>query len=182
MHPWVNSGPYYQECGCLCFQGSKWCDPFSFEIKPGWSHKNQPGLIKIWGTSTIYGIWYVLVVHCIKKNPCFGSDWFRFYLCNLFMTLRKSRVLVIQSCPTLGDHRDWSPPDSSAHGNLQTRMLEWVAIPFSRRSSWPRDRTQVSCIAGRFFTIWATRKVLVKVIYLSKQTSLSLYIYIIGMS
>ena len=44
------------------------------------------------------------------------------------------------------------PPGSSAHGNLQARTLEWVAIPFSRESSQPRDRTQVSRIAGRFLT------------------------------
>ena len=46
----------------------------------------------------------------------------------------------------------------SVHGILQARILEWVAIPFSRGFSWPRDRTQVSSIAGRFFTIWATRE------------------------
>ena len=46
----------------------------------------------------------------------------------------------------------------SIHGTLQGGILEWVAIPFSRGSSWPRDPTQVSCTAGRFFTIWASRK------------------------
>ena len=51
-------------------------------------------------------------------------------------------------------------PGSSVHGVLQARILEWVAILFSRGSSWPRDQTQVSCITGRFFTIWATREVL----------------------
>ena len=45
---------------------------------------------------------------------------------------------------------------SSVHGILQARILEWVAIPFSRGSSWPRDWTRVSCIAGRFFTIWVS--------------------------
>ena len=45
-----------------------------------------------------------------------------------------------------------------SRGILQERKLECVAIPFSRRSSWPGDRSQVSCIAGRFFTVWATRK------------------------
>ena len=45
-------------------------------------------------------------------------------------------------------------------GILQARILEWVAIPFSRESSWPRDRTQVSCIAGWFFTVWATMETL----------------------
>ena len=51
-----------------------------------------------------------------------------------------------------------SLPDSSAHGNLQARILEWVATPFSRGSSQPRDRTQISHIAGRFFTVGATRE------------------------
>ena len=51
-----------------------------------------------------------------------------------------------------------SPPGSSVHGILQAKMLEWVAILFSRGSSQPRDWTWVSCIAGRFFTIWATRE------------------------
>ena len=52
---------------------------------------------------------------------------------------------------------DSSPPGSSIHGIFQARILEWVAISFSRRSSLPRDWTQVSRIAGRFFTNWATR-------------------------
>ena len=67
-------------------------------------------------------------------------------------------VLVIQSCLTLLNPMDCSLPGSSIHGNLQARILEWVAIPFSRGSSWPRDWSWVSCIAGRFFTIWATRE------------------------
>ena len=48
-----------------------------------------------------------------------------------------------------------NPPSSFIHGILQARTLEWVAIPFSRGSSWPRDWTWVSCIADRFFTVWA---------------------------
>ena len=55
---------------------------------------------------------------------------------------------------------DSSLPGSSVHGILQARILEWVAISFSRRSSQPKDWTQVSCIAGRFFTNWATREAL----------------------
>ena len=51
-----------------------------------------------------------------------------------------------------------SLPGSSIHGILQTRILEWVAISFSRGSSQPRDWTWVFCIAGRFFTVWATKK------------------------
>jgi len=67
-------------------------------------------------------------------------------------------VLVAQSCLTLCDPMECSPPGSSVHGILQARILEWVAIPFSRKSSWPRDWTWVSCIAGRFFTVLATKE------------------------
>ena len=67
-------------------------------------------------------------------------------------------VLVSQSCPTICDAMDYSPPGSSVHGIFQTRILEWVAIPFSRGSSQPRDQTWVSCIAGSFFTVWAMRE------------------------
>ena len=66
-------------------------------------------------------------------------------------------VLVTQSCLTLCNPMDCSSPRSSVHGILQARILEWVAIPFSRGSSRPRDQTWASCIADRFFTIWATR-------------------------
>ena len=62
-----------------------------------------------------------------------------------------------QSCWTLCNPMDCSLPGSSIHGILQARILEWVAIPFSRGSSGPQDRTQISLIAGGFFTIWATR-------------------------
>ena len=65
----------------------------------------------------------------------------------------KVKVLVTQLCPTLCDSMDYSPPGSSLHGILQPGIVEWVAIPFSRGSSQPRDQTQVSHIVGRFFTI-----------------------------
>ena len=55
-------------------------------------------------------------------------------------------VLVVHSCPTLCDLMDCSPPGSSVHGIFQARMLEWVAIFFSRGSSQPRDETHVSCV------------------------------------
>ena len=66
-------------------------------------------------------------------------------------------VLVAQSRPTLRDPMNCSPPSSSVREILQARLLEWVAIPFSRRSSQSRNWTQVSWIAGRFFSIWATK-------------------------
>ena len=64
---------------------------------------------------------------------------------------------VAQSCPTLWDPVDCSLSGSSVHGILQARILERVAISFSRRSSQPRDWTWVSHIVGRHFTIWATQ-------------------------
>ena len=60
---------------------------------------------------------------------------------------------VAQSCLTLFD-----PMDSIVHGILQARRLEWVAFPFSRGSSQPRDQAQVSCIVGGFFASWAMRE------------------------
>ena len=73
---------------------------------------------------------------------------------------------VYQASPSMRFYRQeyWSgvplpsPCDCMVHGILQAIRLEWVAIPFSRGSSQPRDRTQVSHIAGRFFTSWATSK------------------------
>ena len=70
------------------------------------------------------------------------------------------KVLVAQWCLTFSDPVDCSPPGSSVHGILQARILEWIAISFSRGSSQFRDWTQVSCTADRFFTIWATHYML----------------------
>ena len=65
---------------------------------------------------------------------------------------------VSQSCPTLCDPMDCSLSGFSVHGIFQARVLEWIAISFSRGSSGPRNRTQVSHIAGRCFIVWATRE------------------------
>ena len=75
-------------------------------------------------------------------------------------------VSVAQSCLTLCDSMDCSPPGPSVHGTFQARILEWVAMPSSRRSSWPRNGTRVSHIAGRFFTIWAIKEA--PIVYLLK--------------
>ena len=70
----------------------------------------------------------------------------------------KVKVLVTQSCLTLCDPMDYSLPGSSVHGILQARILEWVAFPFCRGSSQPRNRTQISCITGRLLTDSAKRE------------------------
>ena len=63
------------------------------------------------------------------------------------------KVKEAQSYQTLCDPMDCSLPGSSVHGIPQARILEWVVVPFSRESSQPRDHTQVSCIAGGFFSV-----------------------------
>ena len=79
------------------------------------------------------------------------------YWSSLFVGLLICPVLkhsVVPDCDAI----ECSPPGSSVHGILQARILEWVAMPSSRGSSQPKDQTQVSSIAGGFFTIWATRE------------------------
>ena len=66
--------------------------------------------------------------------------------------------MVAQSCLTFCNPMDCSWPGFSDDGILKARILEWVAIPFSRGSSWPKDQTWVSCTIGRFLIIWATRR------------------------
>ena len=73
-------------------------------------------------------------------------------------------VKVALSCLTLCDPMDHSPPGSSVHWILQARMLEWVAYPFSRGTSRPRNQTGVSCIADEFFTSWVTQEAWHKVV------------------
>ena len=90
----------------------------------------------------------------IPPSPISTQDWF---------TEPTSHTLykwseITQSCLTLCDPVDCSPPGSSVHGILQARILEWVATSFFRGSSRPRDWTQVSHIAGRHFNLWATRE------------------------
>ena len=80
----------------------------------------------------------------------------------LFLSLSQSLSpsslsVASELCPTLWGSLDYSPPSSSVHGIFQARILEWVAISFSRGSSWHRDLTWISRTASRFI-IWATRE------------------------
>ena len=74
-----------------------------------------------------------------------------FYSSVILLHEVKMKLSVAQMCLTLFDPMNCSLPGSSVHGILQARILEWVAIPFSGRSYWPRDWMCISCIAGRFF-------------------------------
>ena len=85
------------------------------------------------------------------------------------------RMHVAQSCPTLCDPVDCSLPGFSVHGILQARILEWVTISFSRGSSQPRDWTQVSCIGGRCFNLWATREAHTQKLYSNTYTQNFIY-------
>ena len=125
------SSPY-----CLCGVCAVWC-LHSLEIKKSFRGDNPRGR----GKGTVG-------FHDFHSNSFSFTPFSPYAIC----------VLGAQSCPTLCNPRHCSPPGSSVHGILQARVLEWVAIPFSRGSSWPRNRTWVSYIAGRFFTVWATRE------------------------
>ena len=89
------------------------------------------------------------IVWCNENWHGFGARLTRITAC--------CAMLSHFSCVWLCDPMDCSLPSSSVHGIFQARILEWVAISFSRRSSQPRNWTQVSHIVGRCFTVWATR-------------------------
>ena len=79
-----------------------------------------------------------------------GKEFVKAVYCHpAYLTYMQSMYvrLVAQSCPTLCNPMDCSPPGSSIHGILQARGLEWVAISSSRGPSWPRDRTLTSCVS-----------------------------------
>ena len=122
----------------------------------------------------IHIMWYLSILICcplnywIRKTPYMLVNlltslfcWLSLHILHLYFYLfvflsfhfLKVKVKDTQSCLTLCD-----PMDYRVHGILQARILEWVAFPFSKGSSQPRDGTQVSRIAGGFFTSWATRE------------------------
>ena len=90
-----------------------------------------------------------------------GSHYYGIVILNVIIFLNTfflSKVLVSQLCPTLCNPMDCSLPGSSVHRILQARIMEWVAILFSRGSSLSSDRTLVAHIAGRFFSVCVTRE------------------------
>ena len=141
----------------LCHQASKW-------VSSQWGRWADDG----------YHCWAVVhskaaVLHSVdvageRPGPQTGSDepscrlesqrWYSLENWSPFLAAECVCMLSCDSC----DPVDCSPPGSSVHGISQARIPEWVAIPFFRGSSWPKDRTQVSCITGRFFAVRATRE------------------------
>ena len=95
------------------------------------------------------------IIHNDQKAEAFRVSIYR-WMDKPNVVYKDNECLVAQWFQTLCD-----PMDCIVHGILQARILEWVAFPFSRGSSQPRDRTQVSRIVGRFFTSWAPREALV---------------------
>ena len=137
------------------------------KLKPGEAEWQVKSLLrcdrkKLEGTAAIPGLVSYrrslsCCTHHYNSTACSGT--FSFTITNYYPVLISPSVLhecvcvcvcvlVAQSCLTLCDPMYCSLPGSSVHGILQARILEWVAIPFCRRSSQPRDRTWVSCISG----------------------------------
>ena len=97
----------------------------------------------------------ILILHQVFLK--FGTLETWGWIIQCAVTTLATTCVYAQLCPILCDPMDCSLPDSSLHGILQARILEWVAMPFSRGSRQPRDQTQVSRSAGTLFTVRATR-------------------------
>ena len=100
------------------------------------------GLLLVWSTTAFWILMKPLHLRSMLSKSMKWSE------------MKWKSLSSVQLC----NPKDCSLPGSPVHGILEARILEWVAIPFSRVSSWPRDQTRVSCITGRFFTVWTTRE------------------------
>ena len=120
-----------------------------------------PWMAVFWGTTLLFStvvVWMSTIL-CVCVYVCFSLKRKKILIYALTWMNLEGISEVAQSCPTVCDPMECSLWGSSVHGIFRARILEWVAISFSRGSSQPRDRTQVSHIVGRRFTIWATREV-----------------------
>ena len=155
---WVDSRSWWWtgRPGTLQFMGSQrvghdWVTELNWTISPYSSsvrrktYRKITKIIQIFFTQLL-----LLLVSCMRA--CILGHFSRVWLFVISVCVSVC-VLVAQLCLILCDPMDCSLPGSSVCGILQARILEWVAMPSSRASFWPRDWTCVSCIAGRFFTI-----------------------------
>ena len=142
--PWTEEPGRLQSMGSLGV-GHDWATSLSLFTFMHWRRKWQPTPVFLAGESQGRGS----LVGCRPWGRRVGHDW----------SDLAAAVLVAQFCWTLCDPTDCGPPGSSVRGILHATILEWIAIPFSRGSSQSRNRTWVSCIAGRFFSVWATGKI-----------------------
>ena len=112
----------------------------------------QSSLMDTWVVSIFSLLWIVLHLWTLVFN--YSYDYLFSVLWGMYIGVGKwSKVFVAQSCLTLGDPMNYSPPGSSVHRIFQARILEWVAMPSSRGSSWPRDWTCVLCRETLFLPI-----------------------------
>ena len=150
----VSSAPHHKPhlavLGCPSFRLRIWTGHLSW---PSWE-RAEPG--------ACFMAFPLLSDELVPKHPMMSGDteWLCPWLCWLWLAILQHfddekwmKVKVAQLCATL-----CNPMDYTAHGILQASILEWGAFPFSRGSSQPKDRTQVSCIAGGFFNNWAIRE------------------------
>ena len=127
----------------------------------GWISLQSKGLSRVFSNTTVQkhqsfgtqsSLWSNSHIHTwLLEKPWLWLCGFCRYNAVCFLK-HCLKVKASQLCPTLCD-----PMGYIVHGILQARILEWAAFPFSRGSSQPRDWTQLSCIAGRFFISWAIR-------------------------
>ena len=134
-------GPQSREC--LWFYWNLWES----------HHNSRWGRLSMWGP---HPLWRDSL--CGPARPHVPGAHVSLTQCNKRLSPHCWWCSVAQSCLTLCDPRDQSPSGFSVHGIFQARILEWVSISSSRGSSWPRNRTCVSWIAGGFSTCWAIRK------------------------
>ena len=129
-------------------------------VPPGVA-KSQTRLSGLAQHSTLYIIQYVsdvsviCIVYVYTQNIHPHQIYIFYYILHMSVHAQPFQSCLMTLCHSV----DCSPPGSFVHGVLQARMLEWVAMPSSRESSWPREWTHISCvfcISGGFFTHWAT--------------------------
>ena len=121
-----------------------------------WWWTGKPGVLQSMGSQRFRHDWVTELIRTEQYSSLYIHIYIHYiimyYTCTTSINIAEW-VKVPQSCLTL-----WDPMYCTAHEILQARLLKWVAFPSSRESSQPSDQTQVSPIAGRFFTSWATKE------------------------